>query len=114
MPIFSSGYPTNSSPADADVMLTSDASDSDAIKGVTLSTLATYVRSKLVAVSSWVSTSMLQDGSVTSDKIDFTTFELGEAIRTTTFTTTAVGMFARQMVMHHSMRLDMYILVQYR
>ena len=73
MPIFSSQYPANSNPAGEDKILTTDTSDADAVKSVTLTKLQEW----LASVSKWVVTSMIADGAVNSDKIDFTTFGLG-------------------------------------
>ena len=83
MPIFSSQYPANSNPAGEDKILTTDTSDADAVKSVTLTKLQEW----LAGVSKWVVTSMIADGAVdtlqiadgavTADKVDFATLNFG-------------------------------------
>ena len=65
MPIFSSQYPANSNPAGEDKILTTDTSDADAVKSVTLTKLQEW----LAGVSKWVVTSMIADGAVTPSKL---------------------------------------------
>lgn len=66
MPIFDSQYPVNSNPAGEDKILTTDTSDSSAIKSVTL----TKVQEWLGSTSKWVTNGMIADQAVTADKID--------------------------------------------
>lgn len=60
MPIFDSGYPTNSSPADDDYFLTTDTSDGKAVKRVTFAALKNY----LIAATKWITSTMIGDGQI--------------------------------------------------
>lgn len=66
MPIFDSGYPKNTSPDDTDVVLTTDTSDSSAVKGVTLGSVWSWITSK----TDWITAAMLKADSVDTDAIE--------------------------------------------
>lgn len=68
MPIFDSGYPKNTNPDGDDYVLTTDTSDSSAVKGVSL----TSIKNWLAGLSKWVTSSMIADEAVTGAKITST------------------------------------------
>lgn len=89
MPIFPSGYPEKTSNSDEDRFLISDSIDSNKIKGTKWSTIKSSIKSYVEGFTDWITTAMLQDESVTSDKIDLATLNykrrLGEDITTSNF-----------------------------
>lgn len=77
MPIFPTGYSQKATPVDNDYIPLADSAASNAIKWTRLSALITKATGAAVAavqaLTNWVTTAMLQNSSVTSTKINFST-----------------------------------------
>jgi hypothetical protein len=74
MPIFSGEYPTKTTLEDDDKVLISDSSNSNAIKGSKLSSFVSKIINNTRAVAGWIKGSMLEDSTVTYDKLAHDSF----------------------------------------
>jgi len=74
MPIFPTGYTQKTTPADDDQVLIGDSAASNAIKKTKISSIVAKAVAAVQALTNWITTGMLQALSVTSPKIDFSTF----------------------------------------
>lgn len=102
MPIFPTGYTQKTTPADDDQVLIGDSAASNAIKRLKISSIITKASAAAIvaisAVTNWITTAMLQNGSVTKGKISFDSGvwweELGRATVTSgTPTSMSTGTF---------------------
>lgn len=117
MPIFPSGYTQKTTPADDDQVLIGDSAASNAIKKTKISSIVTKAVSAAVAaigaLTNWITTSMLQNSSVTATKMDLTTLPAAQqAWQTMTPTvgsvTTTLGYYKDSLgVVHFRGQLNM-------
>lgn len=71
MPIFNSGYNEKTSAnADNDAFLIADSADSNVVKYSKWSTMKSAIQTFIYGLTNWVTTAMLQNNSVTTDKIN--------------------------------------------
>lgn len=74
MPKFSSGYGSKATPADDDKVLIADSAAANAIKGTKISAIVAKAVAAVSAMTSWITTAMIQNLAVTAAKLDFDSF----------------------------------------
>lgn len=75
MPIFPTGYTQKTTPADDDQVLIGDSAASNAIKKTKISAIVAKAVAAVQALTNWITTAMLQNNSVTTAKIDYTSLK---------------------------------------
>jgi hypothetical protein len=68
MPRFPDQYTEKTTPVDADNALISDSEDNSAIKRTPFSGTWSYIQSKILAMTGWITTVMVADGAITPAK----------------------------------------------
>lgn len=95
MPIFSGEYPQKNTPVDDDKVLIADSENLNAIKGTRISSIVakavTAGVSAVNALTDWITTVMIKDGAVTSEKIAHATIGQAAGARAMNATTIVIS-----------------------